>query len=662
MKILTVSCLYPPLEPNGGATIYAHSLTKEYKNKGHSVAVFAGGINPQKKLNDIYRERYQEIDIIRINLNYESFDQPIRRLVGSKKILREYTKFINEYKPDIVHFHSIQGLGINIISITKKLGIKTAITLHDSWWLCPRQFFLKSDKNTHCQQKSLSNCSLCYGLLEEKYKLIKNIRKEYELFSRDTPLINIFNSIDIKIFPSKFIYNTYSKYIKKQKNWYISQNGVEIPKIEIIKNKRNTVDFIFVGGGSKEKGADLLINTWQKYFSKNIKLNLNIYGSNINRIKNMVTAKNIHLNGIYKNSEITEIFSKNDVLIFPSVIPENSPITIKEAFSFSLPVIGSNIGGIPELIKENITGLIFNNNSEKDLSEKIIQLSDKETIKLLSKNTKSNVQYLKKQARDIINIFNRTKHTILSSPRINIINYLNQIIYFNIDTDKEKASLLNVNYWEKQIIKKISEKSILFNLDNNRTFFYENNKKIIKINSTNITKIFRSNSKLNCSTLKKQIIGKPGLNTWLEISNIIKLLKIKTIILPYDNLKPLKTINKILFLILGINNYIVFNNNQILQYKFKITFTIDKNRIIINKFIYLLNKFIKLFLYSIMLPIYIVFVLSSLLFTQYGHSRISKIFKIISCEIKKYILKIILLPLLLVKQFLSLIVRIGISQ
>ena len=71
--------------------------------------------------------------------------------------------------------------------------------------------------------------------------------------------------------------------------------------------------------------------------------------------------------GEFKHSRIAEIFSEIDVLVVPSVWYENSPLVIQEAFLAGTPVIASDIGGIPELVKDKENGLLFKANDDNDL-------------------------------------------------------------------------------------------------------------------------------------------------------------------------------------------------------------------------------------------------------------------------------------------------------
>ena len=66
----------------------------------------------------------------------------------------------------------------------------------------------------------------------------------------------------------------------------------------------------------------------------------------------------------------------SNIIIIASICYDNSPMVIYESFSRSTPVIGSNIGGIPELITNGYNGLLFEADNPSDLKDKIIKLAD----------------------------------------------------------------------------------------------------------------------------------------------------------------------------------------------------------------------------------------------------------------------------------------------
>ena len=84
----------------------------------------------------------------------------------------------------------------------------------------------------------------------------------------------------------------------------------------------------------------------------------------------------VRFTGKIGNEQIDGILQNTDVLILPSVWPENQPVTILEAMASGMPVIGSRIGGIPELIDDGVTGYLFNPSDATDLAAKMTLLME----------------------------------------------------------------------------------------------------------------------------------------------------------------------------------------------------------------------------------------------------------------------------------------------
>jgi glycosyltransferase involved in cell wall biosynthesis len=79
--------------------------------------------------------------------------------------------------------------------------------------------------------------------------------------------------------------------------------------------------------------------------------------------------------GYQTGKALEQSISNAMCVVLPSEWYENAPLSLLEAYAYGKPVIGSNIGGIPELIEENKTGFIFETNNSDELAEKIINLS-----------------------------------------------------------------------------------------------------------------------------------------------------------------------------------------------------------------------------------------------------------------------------------------------
>lgn len=642
MKILIVSCLYPPYEPNGGASIHAHQLAQSYQSLGHSVSVYCGRLSTKIPLHTVLNDKHEGINITRIVLNYESFDRPIERIVGAPQILESFKKVLSNTRPDLVHFHSIQGLGADIVNHTTSEKIRTVITCHDSWWICPRQFFLKSDKKTFCTNKNLTDCSLCYSFLEDKKNISKNIRKEAEVINRDTYLYNIFNNIDYVVFPSNFIKNIYKKYFH-EKNWLVSQNG--IPKYKKYSTqKSNKIKFLYIGGNSDEKGTSLLLDTWHKYFSIHSQIELNIYGGGSQYLIPIINTPNINIFNLYDHQQLPKIFGSHSYLIYPSIIPENSPVTIKEAFAFGLPVIGSDIGGIPELIQDGYNGFVFKSNDQNSLEKAINKAIESNRI-ILSKNSFDSIKYIDDQAKEILEFVDTNISGSIIKPKVNN-KYLHQLrnsFYQNSYIQKSNDSLIKITYFKLIKTNDIPKKILLFNLDKNRAYIYEKYLKNIKY------KYFHEIVEQQTPYINKNFINvlKTKIFNWIKIYQSIKNNKINTVIFPIPDKNHLLLINKILFIFFGVKYY-VFLDKKVIAYKLNPTAQINR-KINTIKRIKLSYKYLnKISTHFIYLHIFIIFNIKAIFTTRYGLSRIVELTDKIN--LKNLFIKLMIIPLEIIQK------------
>jgi glycosyltransferase involved in cell wall biosynthesis len=134
-----------------------------------------------------------------------------------------------------------------------------------------------------------------------------------------------------------------------------------VDKINGIKSSlNNPIVFGYLGRNDYDKGTDILL---QAYKIKKFTLVLAGYFENSEFLK-----YDVEYLGFIKDKKV--FFDKIDVLILPSR-REGLPEVILESFSFGIPVIASNVGGIPEIVKENYNGFLFESENVNQLIEKI---------------------------------------------------------------------------------------------------------------------------------------------------------------------------------------------------------------------------------------------------------------------------------------------------
>lgn len=195
-----------------------------------------------------------------------------------------------------------------------------------------------------------------------------------------------YDIIDYVITPSEF-------YRRKFIEFGIdSERIVHIPNFldrdEPYVNKTGYSKFLYFGRLSEEKGILTLIKA-----AAQARIELNIVGTGPlkEQLELYIEENNlymIHILGFKYGQELTDLVGNARAVILPSEWYENGPYSAIEALQLGCPLIGADIGGIPELIGKN--GLLFSPRDIKDLAEKLIDFNtmDSERYNLMREASK----------------------------------------------------------------------------------------------------------------------------------------------------------------------------------------------------------------------------------------------------------------------------------
>jgi 1,4-alpha-glucan branching enzyme len=129
------------------------------------------------------------------------------------------------------------------------------------------------------------------------------------------------------------------------------------------------------------KGFDVLIKAFRIAVKKepSIKLIIAGNGPELWHLRGLVTAYQlehyVHLTGRVSDELVQRFYSDSDIVVLPSIYPDPAPIVTMEAMSFKKPIIASRIGGIPEIVIDNVNGLIVPPDDPQKLAEAILVLA-----------------------------------------------------------------------------------------------------------------------------------------------------------------------------------------------------------------------------------------------------------------------------------------------
>lgn len=362
MKILLANKFY---YRRGGDCIYMLNLEKLLKAHGHEVAVFA--MDYPENLDTPWKKYFPK------NMSkLMAFTRPF----GSHEVKSTFKKLLDDFKPDVVHLNNVHTqLSPVMAELAHQRGIKVVWTLHDYKLLCPRYDCLKNG-NTICETCFNGDKKAC---LDNKCmkgsKLASFIGfKEAIVWNRE----RLEASTDDFICPSQFMADKMVQGGFSKKKMQTLCNFIDVEKckfsstdytddVELLPKKEEY--YCFIGRLSHEKGAKTLIEA-----ANQLPYKLVIIGGGplMDELKS-VAHTNIEFVGFKQWDDIKQLVGKARFSVIPSEWYENNPLSVIEAQCLGTPVLGANIGGIPEL-----TDYTFSSGNIADLKTKIEKMWNSE--------------------------------------------------------------------------------------------------------------------------------------------------------------------------------------------------------------------------------------------------------------------------------------------
>jgi glycosyltransferase involved in cell wall biosynthesis len=375
MKIIFASKFY---YRRGGLESYLFKAKELLELNGHTVIPFS------TNYSENYDTEYSKYFCTYYNLSKESISKrptiksmkAISNMFFNREAYRNMRNLIALTKPDIVQgFGVTKHLSYSIFKAAKDSGVKTVMRLSDYALLCPNSVAIDG-LGQICTDFSCSGNDFTSILkrrcVHESFvaSLIGNfeikINSFFETYKR---------YVDYFIAPSRFMQEVFIKY-----SGISPERIVYIPIFEApVNTSLNDADenyFLYGGRLSHEKG----ISTLLRAIKDDERLKLVVAGSGPLADEYSEYVKENRLNaefvGFKNVDELHGLIKKCRAVVIPSEWYENSPNIILEAYSRGKPVIGSRIGGIPELIDENRTGLLFEAGNYRELTKCMRTLYD----------------------------------------------------------------------------------------------------------------------------------------------------------------------------------------------------------------------------------------------------------------------------------------------
>lgn len=295
------------------------------------------------------------------------------------EMLGVWRRWLDVHKPDVVHIHHLSGFPLTLPLVCKTMGIHTVLTLHDYALPCARGQLIDRDLRP-CDGPSPVRCAQCLSLELQRSPVHSWVGQQLQRWpklgqraqglveqrpprTRDQARISerllqvdvVLDSVDVLLSPSHDLSN------RMKAMGYRQPAVCPLPLVQPITPSPvptpGPVRFLFASSILPTKGPHLLLEAFRSLPEGDATLGIAGHAPPFARwpgyaemLQKQVNAQNnAHWYGPVPPAKIPDLLHQHDVVVLPSVWPENSPLIIREATAAGLPVIVSKHGGAREL-------------------------------------------------------------------------------------------------------------------------------------------------------------------------------------------------------------------------------------------------------------------------------------------------------------------------
>lgn len=364
---------------SGGGTILPRRTALELQARGHEVQVFYAAVPPLPGQPPYTVQAHQDQHVQLWGLHnrpayFLDAQHPWREVFDPEVVMR-FQRVFEQFQPDIVHYHNFLGLSLGIADVAAAAGVPSFYTPYNFWLLCPT-LYLSLPNLVNCQGVNAtgSNCLGCTQAVlpgEEYLKRRDRLRENYQ---------------------AKIGTCLASSHATAQ---LLLANGYAPEKIEILKfgNDRAVqlwnqigqqrpaavnpvIQIAYMGSVISLKGVHILVAAAQLLKGE---FEVHVYGEGpadyLQHLKSLDRAQKVQFHGRFENHQQAELLSGLDLAVVSSICYDQSPLVISEFQAARVPVIGAQIGGIPDYIQAG-AGRLYDAQDPRALAQILQDLLD----------------------------------------------------------------------------------------------------------------------------------------------------------------------------------------------------------------------------------------------------------------------------------------------
>lgn len=421
MRVLLVVHGFPPAA-RGGTELYAEAHARTLaRQHGDEVFVLTRECDPARDEYALRTETADRIRVIRINNTYRR-TRSFAETYANEAIGRLADAIVDDLRPSVAHIHHLTGLSTTIVDSLAKRQVPTWMTLHDYWLICHRGQLFDIHGNV-CDGHGGGMCDDCVGLAGATgaagfagAAVVRTLERVLpssaaaairataqsaagaaashrvavdQAALRAAHMRAVCSAITQFVAPSQSIRDRFVRFGVPAERIALSGYGVDhsaFAHVAAVPRRSRALRVGFLGSLMISKAPHLLLAAADLLPAGSVALHF--YGDicgyhGDDTYRTVIEAHrraDAEFHGPIAHDRVPEALASLDVVVVPSVWPENSPFVVHEALLAGVPVVASAIGGIPELVVHERNGLLFEAGNAAALARALDRLANEEGL------------------------------------------------------------------------------------------------------------------------------------------------------------------------------------------------------------------------------------------------------------------------------------------
>jgi glycosyltransferase involved in cell wall biosynthesis len=412
-----------------GSELYAAALAREQAMR-HHVTILCADYDPGRLHGTLHWRQHDGVTVVELVNNWvgASFEDTY----ASESVLRSMDHALRATGPDVVHLHSLLNLSFDFPRLARRRQVPTVATLHDYSLVCASGGQRVHRAEAHvCHEIEPDRCARCFrespfqaqrtlAALGGRHantalSVVRALRRRLprvtgaagrfvqrsaggaptpdDLARRLARGKAVFGDVDLFVAPSRALAESFVRLGLPGDRLEVSGYGLDpFERRAAARPASAPLAIGFVGTLAWHKGAHVLLEAARLLPAGRYELRIfgdpAVFPEYTRQLQGQARDLPVEFRGAFEPSRRGDVYGGIDVLVVPSIWPENSPFVVHEAFHAGVPVVASRIGGLTELVDDGVNGRLFEAASPAALADVLATLvADRQAVGRLAAAT-----------------------------------------------------------------------------------------------------------------------------------------------------------------------------------------------------------------------------------------------------------------------------------